>query len=1128
MKKYKITALPKMQDGGSKPKKKKSKYDIESKSMFTPEDDIYSDLYNKYSDETSEAGEIPTTEGFNKFFQDIAQQEGLYAVPRKNEDGNFSFETYDLGDISDKIYNQGIRPKQMAEKMNLGNIEDLERTFKPVLDFSKEQYMAGNKDAMFNLIDEGKSPEEAIDELYKKGMGTKEGLKNIFYDDAVKTQDEVLKFYNTEMGKYLPELFTEAIDIEEERALKANREYDSARNSEVVSDTFSPYSDKRLAEQEIDMGTKSQASDLREYGTALQDRYQEIVNDADLSKGEKIALIRDMQSLEDNYAFTEEKKYDAEMEKAGMVRGADDEWMVPNHRMGSISDEEKAANDASWNIKNPYRKASTLKKFLHPIDALGHLARYGNTDRMQEEDSSAGIWHDNILMQGVDGASYIAPGIGQMRGAQMLADGIKGLGNIAAYDSQKIHRDIDKMDFFAPALNLAFGKALGGKKFLQEGLKKTIGSASRRINPNSVKNFRFKPFSVNSSTGLNRGPKDYMSGTFNNPAFSGVKMESALLPLSFEDVGEPAVHGLVEKGFEAADIVGAFKDSAKDIIGYAKGGITKGKSKIKGAGDGMFTTTGFKKGDVIGLAHRDDQPASKLGRMHNHNEEAPTMYSKKIGNERYVFANRDLEPGEELTTNYRLQPELEQPEDFQEGGTNTTREIPIAQRGGGIIKSLAQARREIIGTPGLILPKAMDDRTFAKFRDLQGIMGAYGHTGIPRAHNEFTQKELDAFKQVQKNRAMHSLKKALKNNDVTKEELVNIIASNPNARGADGYRMGNFENSAFKSAKPGVDGYGNYMVEEKVDADYLIKVRNSLNDLSKEQLLKKVVAAIESTELRRNLSKPIFEADPRDTPLKDVMEHLNRNNLFESGSSSWTRTGTKASDLGVGEQPFFQYGSHQDFRDVHNIEEGIPLLVANQYGTAEEMLAAYTSKLNNKFHRASPNSIVTGSLGTSDDSFPMQASRILRATDRRRADKLGVVPHPIFLGYEEANGMGRLEQFLGDPRLGVDWKKKLGLRASYLQKQMDEMYDKMKIHPDERLPIMTTERSYSSEPAELFGKEHSQGRILLPHSGVMKKDINWLDNNHRITFQKGGFIEADLNQKEIDNLVKQGYVIEDI
>jgi hypothetical protein len=80
--------------------------------------------------------------------------------------------------------------------------------------------------------------------------------------------------------------------------------------------------------------------------------------------------------------------------------------------------------------------------------------------------------------------------------------------------------------------------------------------------------------------------------------------------------------------------------------------ITK-QSSIKGAGKGLFTKESFKKGEVIGLAHVDDQPASEIGRNHNHNEKNPTAYSKKIDNKRYIY----LKPGEEITTNYRLQPQ---------------------------------------------------------------------------------------------------------------------------------------------------------------------------------------------------------------------------------------------------------------------------------------------------------------------------------------------------------------------------------------------------------------------------------------------------------------------------------------
>ena len=86
-------------------------------------------------------------------------------------------------------------------------------------------------------------------------------------------------------------------------------------------------------------------------------------------------------------------------------------------------------------------------------------------------------------------------------------------------------------------------------------------------------------------------------------------------------------------------------------------------------GQGMFAGKPFKKGDLIGLAHSNDQAASQLGRMHNHDENSPTMISKKSGNDRFVFAAKDLQPGDELTTNYRMQPELEQPDQFQNGGS---------------------------------------------------------------------------------------------------------------------------------------------------------------------------------------------------------------------------------------------------------------------------------------------------------------------------------------------------------------------------------------------------------------------------------------------------------------------------
>ena len=99
------------------------------------------------------------------------------------------------------------------------------------------------------------------------------------------------------------------------------------------------------------------------------------------------------------------------------------------------------------------------------------------------------------------------------------------------------------------------------------------------------------------------------------------------------------------------------------------------KSKI--AGKGLFTTDVFKKGEMIGLAHENDQPTTSIGKNHNHSDN-PNAVSIKLGNKRYLMAKRPLKKGEEITTNYRLQPELEQPEDFAKGGTV----IPLVEDAG--------------------------------------------------------------------------------------------------------------------------------------------------------------------------------------------------------------------------------------------------------------------------------------------------------------------------------------------------------------------------------------------------------------------------------------------------------------
>lgn len=91
-------------------------------------------------------------------------------------------------------------------------------------------------------------------------------------------------------------------------------------------------------------------------------------------------------------------------------------------------------------------------------------------------------------------------------------------------------------------------------------------------------------------------------------------------------------------------------------------------SKIEG--QGVFLKKDLNSGALIGLAHTNNQPSTDLGRMHNHSDN-PNSESIKIGSNRFIVALKPLKQGDEITVDYRRQPELEQPEDFKEPSKTT-------------------------------------------------------------------------------------------------------------------------------------------------------------------------------------------------------------------------------------------------------------------------------------------------------------------------------------------------------------------------------------------------------------------------------------------------------------------------
>jgi hypothetical protein len=91
-------------------------------------------------------------------------------------------------------------------------------------------------------------------------------------------------------------------------------------------------------------------------------------------------------------------------------------------------------------------------------------------------------------------------------------------------------------------------------------------------------------------------------------------------------------------------------------------------------GKGVFAAKDIKKGETIGLLHKIIKIGSKyefteLGKMHNHKDK-PNCHNERIDNKRYLVASENIKKGQELTTDYRLQPDLEQPQDWLKESVN--------------------------------------------------------------------------------------------------------------------------------------------------------------------------------------------------------------------------------------------------------------------------------------------------------------------------------------------------------------------------------------------------------------------------------------------------------------------------
>ena len=151
--------------------------------------------------------------------------------------------------------------------------------------------------------------------------------------------------------------------------------------------------------------------------------------------------------------------------------------------------------------------------------------------------------------------------------------------------------------------------------------------------------------------------------------------------------------------------------------------LSVGPSKIQGKG--IFSQEPIAKDDVIGVSHirknftkNGEQyqapfPSVELGGYYNHSE-SPNIYEVDNGDHILMLAKRNINPGEELTSNYYNHniKDLESPDNFKNGGSTNRPKIPNKKNSKAYSGSLEATNKFFAENPLFSKPKARKNKIF--------------------------------------------------------------------------------------------------------------------------------------------------------------------------------------------------------------------------------------------------------------------------------------------------------------------------------------------------------------------------------------------------------------------------------
>lgn len=151
--------------------------------------------------------------------------------------------------------------------------------------------------------------------------------------------------------------------------------------------------------------------------------------------------------------------------------------------------------------------------------------------------------------------------------------------------------------------------------------------------------------------------------------------------------------------------------------------LSVGPSKIQGKG--IFSQEPIAKDDVIGVSHirksftkNGEQyqapfPSVELGGYYNHSE-SPNIYEVDNGDHILMLAKRNINPGEELTSNYYNHniKDLESPDNFKKGGSAKRPKIPNKKNSKAYSRSFEATNKFFAQNPLFSKPKSRKNKIF--------------------------------------------------------------------------------------------------------------------------------------------------------------------------------------------------------------------------------------------------------------------------------------------------------------------------------------------------------------------------------------------------------------------------------